>query len=149
MSALANIQERLQDTARMIAELDREIVRYPDVAALRTNIRSLEKVKKRLEEELLSEAGAMGREVCRYRILPEQGRAKLADLAAALGHYQSVVSVFYEAGRKARGGLRGLAKKQQPGPRSTLATLSPGRSASFSPSLTDAISSTNRSWRIR
>ncbi len=100
MSVLANIQERLQKTVRMIAELEREIPRYPEVAALRTNIRSLEKVKKRLEEEMLAEANAVGREVCRYRVLPEQGRAKLADLAAALTNYQSVVSVFYEAKRR-------------------------------------------------
>jgi hypothetical protein len=63
MSVVANLQEQLQETARKIAELEHDLVRYPDMTAILMNIKSLEKAKKRLEEDLLVETETVAREV--------------------------------------------------------------------------------------
>jgi hypothetical protein len=106
MSALLDIQEKLQDTAAMLAELERELARFPDDKGLRLNYQSIEKRNGRLESELAAVTAGMGLELCRYRVVPAQERIKLAGLAGVLGDYQSLVTNFYDAlknGPKQRG----------------------------------------------
>ncbi|HEY1380571.1 MAG TPA: hypothetical protein VGF55_27465, partial [Gemmataceae bacterium] len=97
MSALLDIQEKLQDTAAMLAELERELARFPNDRGLRLNYQSVEKRKVKLESELEAVTASLGLELCRYRVVPEQDRIKLAGLAGALGDFQSLVTVFYDA----------------------------------------------------
>jgi hypothetical protein len=97
MSDLLDIQEKLQDTAAMLAQLERDLARHPDAFGVQLNIMSLEKRKRKLETELSAATAAMGLEVCSYRIMPEQARVKLAGVTGTLGDYQSLVSSFYNA----------------------------------------------------
>jgi len=97
MSYLLDIQEKLQDTAAMLAQLERDLARRPDAFGVQLNIMSLEKRKQKLETELSAATAAMGLEVCSYRLLPTQERVKLAGVTSALGQYQSLLSSFYDA----------------------------------------------------
>ncbi len=97
MSDLLDIQEKVQDTAAMLAQLERELARHPDALGLQLNITSLEKRKQKLETELFAATSAMGLEVCSYRIMPEQARVKVAGVSGVLSDYQSLVSSFYDA----------------------------------------------------
>lgn len=97
MSVLLEIQEKLQDTAAMLAQLERDLARRPGTFGLRLNVASLEKRKRQLESELLAATSAIGLEVCSYRLLPTQERIKLASVTSSLGQYQSLLSSFYDA----------------------------------------------------
>jgi len=97
MSDLADIQEKLQDTVAMLAALEEDLARRPDSSALLLNYKSIEKRKRKLEAELASATDALGLEVCSYRILPDAERVKVAGLASAIGEFQNLVSMFYDA----------------------------------------------------
>lgn len=97
MSDLLDIQGKLQDTAAMLAQLERDFARRPGSLGVQLNIESLEKRKQKLEAELSSATAALGLEVCSYRLLPSQNRAKLSGVTGALGQYQSLLSLFYDA----------------------------------------------------
>src|SRR5437867_3375751 len=107
MSRLLDIREKLQDTSAMLAQLERDLARNPDdTRSLQLEVQSLEKRKRLLEEEMLAVTAEMGLEVCRYRIVPEQARLRLAGVTGALGQYQDLVTIFYDAlknGPKQRG----------------------------------------------
>ena len=97
MNQLLDIQEKLQDTSAALARLSGDIVRHPNSNALRWDLKSLEKRRDALESQLLSAAAAQGREVCKYRLIPEQDRVRVSGLAGVLGGYQNVLTGFYHA----------------------------------------------------
>lgn len=97
MNSLLDIQEKLQDTSAALARLSGEIVRHPDSNSLRWDLKSLERRRDKLELLMLSAASAQGREVCRYRLIPEQDRVRLSGLVGVLGGYQNVLTGFYHA----------------------------------------------------
>lgn len=97
MSEIVGIREKLQDTAAMLTAMEGDLARTPDAKALLLNFKSVEKRKKKLEDELAITAASLGLEVCSYRILPNEQRVKVAGLASAIGEYQNLVSIFYDA----------------------------------------------------
>lgn len=97
MSDLTAIQEQLQDTVATLAALEKDIALHPNVPALLLNYQSIEKRRKKLESELSAAAAALGLEVCTYRILPEDASVKVSGIISAIGEYQNLVSVFYDA----------------------------------------------------
>jgi hypothetical protein len=97
MSDLVDIQEKLQDTVAMLTALESDLARHPNTPALLLNYQSIEKRKRKLEAELSAAASALGLEVCSYRIIPDGERVKVAGLTSAIGEYQSLVSIFYDA----------------------------------------------------
>jgi hypothetical protein len=97
MSDLADIQEKLQDTIAMLAAMEADLARRPDSPALLLNYKSIEKRKRKLEEELATATAALGLEVCSYRILPDAERVKVTGLTSAIGEFQNLVSMFYDA----------------------------------------------------
>src|SRR2546430_1333430 len=109
MSDLLDIQEKLQDTTAALARLEAEMVRQPKQLSLSWDHKSLTKRQAKLEADLFVATAAVGREVCSYRMLPEQERVKVAGLASVIGEYQSVVTIFYDAiknGAKAKATVR-------------------------------------------
>lgn len=107
MSVLLHIRESLQNTAAQIARLERNVAQNPDVPLLALELESLQRRKEKLEAEFLEVSNSAGVDVCSYRLLPEQLRARLVNLAAALTDYQSLLSLFYDA---IRNGPKQLAK---------------------------------------
>ena len=80
MSALLEIQEKLQDTAAAIARAEGLFTKIPDPSLIMT-VRSLEKRRISLESKLAIEAATLGRDLCSYRIIPDGTRARIAGIA--------------------------------------------------------------------
>ncbi len=99
MSALLELRNRIENTQALI-------VRHEEAAAstgaepprsILISIRSLEKLKRRLESEYLEVAAQLEREVYRYRILNDSERVTLASIAEAWGKFQEFFSEVYAA----------------------------------------------------
>lgn len=97
MTELAAIQEQLLATAAALAVVEQGIAEQPTDKSLPWSARSLAKRMRRLEAELNAAAATRRREVCRYRIIPEHDRLRIADIGAVLKDYQLLVTVFYAA----------------------------------------------------
>lgn len=102
MSRLLEIQDNLQDTAATIARLERALSEDPQSRSLVAMIGSLEKRQQKLEADFLLEADSLGIDVCSYRLFSEEGRPTIAAVSKALGDFQTLVSVVYDAIRSAR-----------------------------------------------
>jgi hypothetical protein len=99
MSVLAELQERVQKTNALIAQCERTIASAgiePPPSAL-ASIRSLEKLKRRLEAEYLGAASQLELEVYRYRILNESERVTLPGIAEAWAGFQTFFASVYTA----------------------------------------------------
>jgi hypothetical protein len=97
MNDLLDILDKLQDTDATIARLREDLAAYPNIATLRLEAESLQKRRGHLEAQLLAISEDQGIDICNYRFLPEKARPKLAGLAGALLHYQTLVTLFYDA----------------------------------------------------
>ena len=122
MSALAEIQRRIQSTSALIAKHESVIASSPPNRPnpLSINVRALEKLKRRLEAQFAEIAQEQALEVYRYRLIEiDDERTGLAGVAEAWGKFQGVFGEVYaalqRAGKKAEG---------QPSPLFGLAMLS-------------------------
>ena len=99
MSALAELQERIQSTNALIAEWDSSLARVQGEAppSVLANIRSLEKLKRRLEAEFLEVAAQEELEVYRYRIINGPRRITLSEVAESWGKFQDFFGAVYSA----------------------------------------------------
>ena len=107
MSALVEIQKRIESTGALIAQYESAIARDPASAppSLYANIRALEKLVRRLDAEFLSVTQEMGMEVYRYRLLNESPPT-LAGVADAWAKFQALFGSVYTAIKK-QGGKKG------------------------------------------
>jgi len=111
MSAVVELQERIQSIVTLIAECERAASRPDPPASLLAQIRSLEKLRGSLEQEFEKYAAAEELEVCRYRLIPLEGqRASLNAIVNAWGKYQALFSSVYDAVK--RGRLEGRIKRR-------------------------------------
>lgn len=98
MSELLDISEKLQDTAAAMSQIERAITSDPASQALTLMGRSLEKRHHALEEAFKAAASREGTSVLTYRLIPDSD-PKLMGLTTALGDFQNVFSVVYDAQR--------------------------------------------------
>lgn len=98
-SELAEIQTKIQDTNAAIARLERMMVDSPDLPSLLANMRSLQKRYKKLEADFVAAADELGVDVCSYRLFPDETTPTLTGIVSALGDFQSLFSVVYDARR--------------------------------------------------
>lgn len=113
MSAIVEIQERIQSTVARIAEYEKAALLPGAPASLAIGIRSLEKLKAELEQDFAKLARDEELEVCKYRLLPQQGiRPSITAIANAWTRYQSLFSSVYEALLKQRSGKRKVSTRQ-------------------------------------
>jgi len=103
MSALTELQDRIQSTGALIDQYERSVAEVKDQVppSLLANIRALEKLKKRLEAEFLEVAADLELEVYRYRILNESERLTLGAISEAWGKFQDFFGSVYSALTKA------------------------------------------------
>jgi hypothetical protein len=116
MSALAEIQDRIQSTSALISQYESAIAGYKGQApaSLPANIRSLEKLRNRLEREFLEVAQDQQMEVYRYRLLEETDRPTLAAVASAWAGFQSLFGEVYGAiGKTAEAAVARKGKKEK------------------------------------
>lgn len=97
MSELAELQAKLQDTHAAIVRIERMLTDNPDLPSLLANMRSLQKRHKNLEADFLAAAYELGVDVCTYRLFPDDQKPTLTGLVSALGDFQSLFSVVYDA----------------------------------------------------
>jgi hypothetical protein len=106
MSVFVELQDRIQGTSALIAQYEQSIAQVKGQAlppSLLDNIRALEKLKRRLEEEFLQVAAELELEVYRYRILNESDRLTLGNISEAWGKFQTFFSSVYSALTKSQG----------------------------------------------
>src|SRR5579883_547787 len=96
MSDLLDIQEKLQDTNAMLAQVERQIAANPNIPSLLVNLRALHNRKRQLESQFDSAAAQVGIDVCRYRLLTE-GQPKIAAIAKTMLDYQELISILFDA----------------------------------------------------
>ncbi|HYL78408.1 MAG TPA: hypothetical protein VEU96_29725 [Bryobacteraceae bacterium] len=99
MSALVELQDRIQSTNALIAEHERTVaeIGVAPPRSLLANIRALEKLKRRLEEDYLDVAAQLELEVYRYRLLNESDRVTLTGVAEAWAKFQEFFGSVYSA----------------------------------------------------
>src|SRR5258708_22949719 len=98
MSAIVEVQERIQLAVARLAQLHKAAGEPNPVASLFANIRGLEKMLASLENEFQRLARTEELEICRYRLLPEPGsRPTVTAIAKAWTQYQALFSSVYDA----------------------------------------------------
>ncbi len=97
MSNVLEIQEKLQDTNAAIAQLERAMAVEPESLALSAVGKSLAKRQRTLESEFLAVVDSLGVDVCSYRLFGEHARPTITALSNALGDFQTLVSVVFDA----------------------------------------------------
>lgn len=97
MSALVELQLKIQDTTAAMAQLERLIMDTPDLPSLLANTRSLEKRLRNLEHQFRAEADQVGVDVCRYRVFANGSQPTLLGFAGPLIGFQNLVSLTYGA----------------------------------------------------
>jgi hypothetical protein len=108
MSAIVELQERIQDTVARIAEYEKAALLPNAPRSLLMGIRSLEKLKAELESDFAKLAAQDELEICKYRLLPPtEERPRLDAIVNAWGQYQLLFSAVYDAVRHG-----GVAKKR-------------------------------------
>ena len=108
MSAIAEIQERVQSTGALIEQSQRALRPDSPRSAL-ANIRSLEKLHRRLEREFDEIAAQEEFDVYRYRIL-NKDRATINGLTSAWREFQNALTVVYSS-IKGGGAIKEKPKK--------------------------------------
>jgi hypothetical protein len=95
MSALVELQNRIQSTNALIAEHERAAAEsgIEPPRSLLANILALEKLKRRLEVEYLDLAAEMELEVYRYRILNDSERVTFAAVSESWSKFQ----IFFDS----------------------------------------------------
>jgi hypothetical protein len=99
MSVLVELQERVQKTNALIAQYEGVIATagvLPPPSVV-TSVRSLEKLKRRLEAEFEATAQSLEMEVYRYRLLTDDKRATLSGVAEAWAKFQVFFGSVYSA----------------------------------------------------
>jgi hypothetical protein len=97
MSRLLDLQQLLLETSAAMAKAERFAVEGSDPESLSINIASLGKRYAELERDFASAAADQGCDVCSYRLIPEGARPTVMGLTKALGTFQSLFSIVYQA----------------------------------------------------
>lgn len=98
MSAIVELQERIQSTIALIAEHEKAALTLNPPPSLLVNIRSLEKLQSQLERDFERMAASLELEVCKYRLIPDYGhRHYLSRIADAWNDFQNLFSSVYDA----------------------------------------------------
>jgi hypothetical protein len=96
MSALLQVQDKLQEVIAEIGRLEFILSKNPESGSLRANIHSLQKLQRTYEEQWLDETDQLGMDVCSYRVFTSQSPT-IHGLARALDAFQHMFSVVFEA----------------------------------------------------
>jgi hypothetical protein len=96
-SRLLDLQQRIQDTNALIAQMQRSL-QSPDVPrSVIATLRSLESRLQMLEHEFLELASRKSLDVCSYRMFTATDKFKLSGFAKALADFQATFSLTYDA----------------------------------------------------
>lgn len=98
MSAILELQDRIQNTIALITQYEKAIAEPGAPSSLRVSIRGLQKLLASLEREFEKYAHEEELEICRYRLIPNQSeRHNLAAIGNIWSRYQSFFSAVYAA----------------------------------------------------
>lgn len=96
MSALIELQERIEQANGLLAELERTAIQHPDRRSIRVSFSSMRKHRDTMQLEFLALAEELGVEVCSYRILPSS-RLSIQTVAGAWSAFQRLLSMVFDA----------------------------------------------------
>src|SRR5438067_67376 len=98
MSAIVELQERIQGTILRLAEYEKAAKLPNAPRSLMMGIKSLEKLQAELEADFSKLARDEELEVCRYRLIPpSEARPLLDGIASAWSRYQALFSAVYDS----------------------------------------------------
>lgn len=95
MSALLHLRERIDQTTELIARYESALVQPDARPSLAVSLRSMTKLRKRLEDEFLAAAREHEVEVYRYRLIPET-RATIVGISESWSSFQRFFSSVYK-----------------------------------------------------
>jgi hypothetical protein len=96
MDRLLEIREKIEETSAMISRSEQAIKKDPQLASVLIAAQSFRDRQAKLERQFFDEAANIGIEVMSYRLFSE-GQPKLAGVASALGDFQALVTLAYDA----------------------------------------------------
>jgi hypothetical protein len=99
MSALAELEKRLQNTSGLIIQYENALASPGNAEyknSLSVSIHSLQKLHRRLEAEFLELAAIEEQEVYRYRIIDTNERPTLGGIAEAWAEFQKLFATVYQ-----------------------------------------------------
>jgi hypothetical protein len=97
MTALLELRDKLQDTHATIEGMQRAMAAHPDDQGLALTVRSLERRQQTLAQAFRAEANIDHLDVCNYRIMSEESSCSIAAITHALGSFQDLLSVVFDA----------------------------------------------------
>ena len=97
MTRILELQEQLQETRAMLAQVERAVAERPHKLSLISQAKSLTVRQRNLEADFAVEADRLGMDVCSYRIFSDSGCLPLHPLAQGMVDFQSLVTVVYDA----------------------------------------------------
>lgn len=99
MSRLLDTVDKLQKTEAAIRRLEEAVAEHPELPSLAVNLRSLERRRRDLEMTFGRLTHEDFLDVCSYRIFSEaeDTRVTIPSLASALGDFQLLFTVVYDA----------------------------------------------------
>src|SRR5271167_3385584 len=99
MSALLEIQRRIDAATVRVKALEHALIEHPGFPSIAANLESAVRIQRQLESQFFDVAAESGMEVCRYRAFNDIEDTKTAPALAAIAEFQRLVSVVY-AGKK-------------------------------------------------
>lgn len=103
MSALLHIANQLQETHAAIWLAEKHLTVSPGSAALRLSVSSLYQKQESLQAEFDQISADQGLDVCRYRLIPENGSSyDLRAVSTALKDFQELVTIIYDSVRSGK-----------------------------------------------
>lgn len=97
MTTLIELRAMLEETNAALAVTQRDMAASPDSLAVSMTADSLEKRRRKLEEQFLAAADGLGVDVCNYRLFKDGEQPLAVAIADAIRSFQSLVSIVYSA----------------------------------------------------
>jgi hypothetical protein len=98
MSGLDSLLEQLQRSYAKIAEVESVAARFPGDRSILANLKALKRHAASLEAAWQQEALYAQKEVCRYRIIPQdRSNYPIRDVSLSLANFQDLFSQLFDS----------------------------------------------------
>jgi hypothetical protein len=94
---LIEIQSMISSSEVTLRDLEKEIIKNPNLYSIKLSYDSINTHKKNLEEKFFEKAKQEGINICDYRIIPNKEGVSLQGLGELLKLFQSLYSSLYES----------------------------------------------------
>lgn len=108
MSMLLQIQEKLNNANRKVAELEEALAQYPDLPSIAANLDSAIRLQSKFQAQFTEAAARAGIPICKYRAFDDGDEPMAGAALGSVFDFQQLVSVVFGAlkyGKKLRANI--------------------------------------------